>query len=124
MVFFSRLVFQSGIFSVALMSAASAFAIDSHQRVGAETLASASAVHPSAMTHASLAEKSQVAGANGPDGYVPATKYDNTPYRFNMNQNGKKMTAEEFDAWMKSRGIHVVKARPASGATEAPASGH
>ena len=103
MAFFSRLVFQSGIFSVALMSSASAFAMDSsHQRLEAGTLAS----------------------ANGPDGYVPATKYDNTPYRFSMNQNGKKMTADEFDAWMKSRGIHVVKARPAIGASEATASGH
>jgi hypothetical protein len=45
-------------------------------------------------------------------GYQPKTKYDNTPYRFNMEQNGKKMSAEEFDAWMKARGIRVAKGAP------------
>ncbi|MNW22752.1 hypothetical protein D3C71_2244330 [compost metagenome] len=38
-----------------------------------------------------------------------------------MNQNGKKMTAEEFDAWMKSRGIRVAKGAPAAGAQPAAA---
>ena len=46
--------------------------------------------------------------------YVPTTKFDNTPYRFNMNQNGKKMTANEFDAWMKKNNFHVVKSHPAA----------
>lgn len=46
-------------------------------------------------------------------GYVPKTQYDNTPYRFNMDK-GKKFTAAEFDAWMKSRGVRVVGARPAA----------
>jgi hypothetical protein len=36
-----------------------------------------------------------------------------------MSQNGKRMTAEEFDAWMKARGVRVAKgAQPA--ATPAP----
>lgn len=48
----------------------------------------------------------------GAAGYQPKTKYDNTPYRFNMEQNGKKMSAEEFDAWMKARGIRVAKGAP------------
>ncbi|HET9048231.1 MAG TPA: hypothetical protein VFN29_04615 [Chiayiivirga sp.] len=52
-------------------------------------------------------------------GYVPKTQYDNTPYRFNMDK-GKKFTAAEFDAWMKSRGVRVVGARPAA-AGAAPA---
>ena len=43
--------------------------------------------------------------------YVPKTAHDNTPYRFNMDK-GKKFTAAEFDAWMKSRGVRVVQARP------------
>lgn len=43
--------------------------------------------------------------------YVPKTEHDNTPYRFNMDK-GKKFTAAEFDAWMKSRGVRVVQARP------------
>ncbi len=53
--------------------------------------------------------------------YVPKTQYDNTPYRFNMDK-GKKFTAAEFDAWMKSRGVRVVQARPAA-AGAAPADG-
>ncbi|WP_415926683.1 hypothetical protein [Denitratimonas tolerans] len=53
--------------------------------------------------------------------YVPKTEFDNTPYRFNMDK-GKKFTAAEFDAWMKSRGVRVVQARPAAaGATPAAA---
>lgn len=49
-----------------------------------------------------------------PAAYKPATSYDNTPWRFDMSQGGKRMTAEEFDAWMKARGVRVVKARPAA----------
>ena len=33
-------------------------------------------------------------------------------HRFDMQQNGRKMTAEEFDAWMKARGIRVAKGAP------------
>ena len=33
--------------------------------------------------------------------------------RFNMTQDGKKMTPEDFDAWMKSQGIRIVPAKPA-----------
>ncbi len=51
--------------------------------------------------------------------YVPKTEFDNTPYRFNMDK-GKKFTAAEFDAWMKSRGVRVVPVRPAAPG-EAPA---
>ena len=47
-------------------------------------------------------------------GYVPKTKDDNTPWRFDMNQNGRRMTAEEFDAWMKAKGIHVATGQPAA----------
>lgn len=56
--------------------------------------------------------------------YVPKTAHDNTPYRFNMDK-GKKFTAAEFDAWMKSRGVRVVQARPAGegGGTAAAATG-
>jgi len=57
--------------------------------------------------------------ANDPAAYKPQTEFDNTPWRFDMSQNGKRMTAEEFDAWMKARGVRVVKARPAPAAAEA-----
>ncbi len=45
---------------------------------------------------------------NDPAAYKPKTEFDNTPWRFNMTQNGKRMTADEFDAWMKARGVRVV----------------
>jgi uncharacterized NAD-dependent epimerase/dehydratase family protein len=39
-----------------------------------------------------------------------------------MSQNGKRMTAEEFDAWMKARGVRVAKgAAGATGAAAVPA---
>ncbi|HYM87379.1 MAG TPA: hypothetical protein VET30_11685 [Pseudoxanthomonas sp.] len=53
-----------------------------------------------------------VANPNDPAAYKPKTQFDNTPWRFDMSQNGKRMTADEFDAWMKSRGVRVVKAAP------------
>ena len=123
MVLFSRIIFQSSIFSLALMSAASAFAMDSNERLSAPTLASATSTQV-AMNHAAASSDKDQMASNSSDGYVPATKYDNSQYRFNMNQNGKKMTAEEFDAWMKSRGIHVVKAHPATGSSTAPTTGN
>ena len=56
------------------------------------------------------------ANPDDPAAYKPKTEFDNTPWRFDMTQNGKRMTADEFDAWMKSRGVRVVK-----GAVPAPA---
>ena len=55
---------------------------------------------------------SVAATAADPAAYRPQTEFDNTPWRFDMSQNGKRMTAEEFDAWMQARGVRVVKARP------------
>lgn len=46
---------------------------------------------------------------NDPAAYKPRTQFDNTPWRFNMSQNGKNMTADEFSAWMQSRGVRVAK---------------
>ena len=44
--------------------------------------------------------------------YVPKTQHDNSPWRFDMNQNGRRMTSEEFDAWMKAKGIRVATGKP------------
>jgi len=67
-----------------------------------------------------------VADPNDPAAYKPKTEFDNTPWRFDMNQNGKRMTAVEFDAWMKSRGVRVAKGAapavvPVAVPVEAPA---
>jgi hypothetical protein len=62
--------------------------------------------------------------ADDPAAYKPRTQYDNTPWRFNMNQNGRNMTADEFSAWMKSRGVRVARgAAPAAVPAAAPATG-
>ena len=42
--------------------------------------------------------------------------------RFYMTQNGERMTADDFDAWMKARGIRIAKGRqPAAPAPRKPA---
>ena len=67
-------------------------------------------------TAAPSTPKPQVQSTSG--AYVPKTKDDNTPWRFDMNQNGKRMTSVEFDAWMKAKGIRVATGKP--GADNAP----
>ena len=49
---------------------------------------------------------------NDPSVYKPQTEFDNTPWRFDMQQDGKMMTADEFDAWMKARGVRVARGAP------------
>lgn len=56
-----------------------------------------------------VAMAAPAAAATADAAYKPKTQFDNGPWRFDMNQNGKRMTAEEFDAWMKSRGVRVAK---------------
>lgn len=65
-----------------------------------------------------LAEPSHSAPTTSNGAYVPKTKDDNTPWRFDMNQNGKRMTSVEFDAWMKAKGIRVATGK--SGVDAAP----
>ena len=50
--------------------------------------------------------------SSDPAAYKPKTAFDNTPWRFDMTQGGKKMTADEFDAWMKARGARVATGKP------------
>lgn len=57
---------------------------------------------------------------NDPAAYKPKTEFDNTPWRFDMSQNGKRMTADEFDAWMKARGVRVVGRNPVAPAVATP----
>ena len=46
-----------------------------------------------------------------------------TSKRFNMTQNGKRMTADDFDAWMKKNGYRVATGAPAKAAAEEPKKG-
>ena len=52
-------------------------------------------------------------GVNTPSAYVPRTEHDNTPWRFNMQQDGQSMSADKFDDWMKSKGVRVATGKPA-----------
>ena len=67
-----------------------------------------------AMAKATPATAPALPSASSPAAYKPQTQYDNTPWRFNMSQDGKRMTAEEFDAWMKARGVRVAKGAKAT----------
>ena len=46
---------------------------------------------------------------------APEARDGRGAYRFHMQQDGRKMSAEEFDAWMKSNGIRVAKGKSDSG---------
>lgn len=61
-----------------------------------------------------------VVGPDDPAAYKPRTQYDNTPWRFNMNQGGRNMTADEFSAWMKSRGVRVARGATAAAVPAVP----
>jgi hypothetical protein len=74
-----------------------------------------------ALAKAAPASTPALPSASNPAAYKPQTQYDNTPWRFNMSQDGKRMTAEEFDAWMKARGVRVAKGAKATVAAPAPA---
>lgn len=41
--------------------------------------------------------------------------------RFLMTQNGKQMTADDFEAWMKKNGYRVATGAPAKAKQEEPA---
>lgn len=42
-------------------------------------------------------------------------------YRFHMSDGEKRMTADEFDAWMKANGLSVAKGKPGAKQTAVPA---
>ncbi|MGH8074761.1 MAG: OmpA family protein, partial [Lysobacter sp.] len=53
-------------------------------------------------------------GVTAPAAYVPRTEHDNTPWRFNMQQEGQSMSADKFDDWMKAKGVRVATGKPAT----------
>ena len=60
------------------------------------------------------------AASGDPAAYKPRTAHDNKPYRFDMTQNGKRMTADDFDAWLKANGYSAGR-RVDPAAPQAPA---
>lgn len=98
---------SSGAATVTAMTPAST-AID--KLVGLLPIASANAGEPRARTGVSAGSAGTSATVNVPAGSAPAP----TPakpgreWRFDMQQDGKAMSADEFDAWMKSRRARVA----------------
>jgi len=54
---------------------------------------------------------SPVQAVPAPAATAPAT--DQPPNRFEMTRDGKRMTADDFDAWMQARGIRVAGGKTA-----------
>lgn len=64
------------------------------------------------------AKRSKSAKAPAPAPAPAAATPTDTSKRFNMTQDGKKMTADDFDAWMKKNGYRVATGAPAKKAEE------
>lgn len=47
--------------------------------------------------------------AHAPSTPAPVVKAPGKSNRFEMTQNGRRMSAGDFDAWMKARGIRIAK---------------
>ena len=51
---------------------------------------------------------------------VPVAQKDaRGSYRFLMQQEGKNMSADQFDAWMRANGMRVARGKPAAPARKA-----
>lgn len=46
------------------------------------------------------------------DDMVVVRSDDPLAYRFDMQQDGRRMSADEFDAWMRARGIRIARGAP------------
>ncbi len=64
---------------------------------------------PRVATAVPVAPAASVSGSPQP---VTVAQASGNDYRFDMRQNGKVMTADEFDAWMRSRRVRVATGRP------------
>jgi hypothetical protein len=106
----------AGASAAASVSATAAPAPALPPGAAATATSTASAIVPAAPGAPATPAAATTPGQAGidPSTYQPKTEFDNTPWRFNMEQNGKRMTADEFTAWMEARGVRVAKgaARP------------
>lgn len=68
-------------------------------------------------------KKRPVKAATAAAAPAPAAQPTDTSKRFNMTQDGKQMTADDFDAWMKKNGYRVATGAPAKAAEEEPQKG-
>lgn len=84
---------------------------------------------PAASTMDAIVEALPIASAQAGERPAPAPQGDAADGRFNMYQNGRVMTADDFDAWLASRGIKLENGRqvplhpqPAAAPTAPPVS--
>lgn len=61
-----------------------------------------------------------VVSPDDPAAYVKQTEFDNTPYRFSMTQEGRRMTADDFDAWLQANGYSVGRRVDPNAPADAP----
>ena len=95
-------------------------------RLGADSLLMASAFdatgakqQPQLRMDGMLAAAKKKPGTSAPKAAAaPVSQPTDTSKRFNMTQDGKKMTADDFDAWMKKNGYRVATGAPAKAAEE------
>lgn len=80
-------------------------------------------VPPGAVPPGAAAPDAVAPGTTAPAAYVPKTEFDNTPHRFNMTQDGKRMSANDFDAWMRAKGYRVARGAPPGECPNAPPAG-
>lgn len=76
------------------------------------TTSTATTTQPTVPTTVATGQPTPTTGVD-PNTYVPKTAHDNTPWRFNMQQDGRSMSADEFDSWMRQRGVRVATGKPA-----------
>ena len=72
----------------------------------------------SGLVSAEQAKKTPPAPAAAPK---PVATASADSKRFLMTQNGKQMTADDFEAWMKKNGYRVATGAPAKAKVEEPA---
>lgn len=55
---------------------------------------------------------SSIIGVPSQQNHLPQLADDPNAHRFYMEQNGRKMSADDFEAWMKSRGLRIAGGKP------------
>lgn len=66
---------------------------------------------PAASTMDAIVEALPIASARAGERPAPVPQADAADGRFNMYQNGKVMTADDFDAWLAARGLKLENGR-------------
>ena len=106
------------------VSAREAPALDAHR--GADSLLMATAFNAASAERPLIAAdgtqeaatKKKSARTAAKAAPAPAAQPSDTSKRFNMTQDGKRMTADDFDAWMKKNGYRVATGAPAANKEE------